>query len=170
MGCGDRVNAPAPWPARQRTGGTPFAFIVDRKPNCQIALEVRNADAHPVLTLHKPWFRMTVTVTDAGGHPRGTISKQIRVGKARFSLTDATGQLLGSVLAENWRAKDFSVRDPMDQEVARVTKKWEGFARAIFTDADNYVVELPETLREPLRSLAIASALSIDTIMKQKDY
>jgi uncharacterized protein YxjI len=72
------------------------------------------------------------------------------------------------VRAENWRAKDFSVRDGGGQQVARVTKKWAGL-RELFTDADTYVVEVSPAAVDPLRSLAVASCLVIDTIMKQKD-
>ena len=135
-----------------------------------VTLEVRDGSGQPVLTLHKPWFRMKVAVTGANGTVLGEIGKRIRVGKARFSLRDMTGQEVGAVIAENWRAKDFRIEDRNGQEVARVTKKWEGFAKAIFTDADNYVVTLPPGLQEPLRSLSLGAALAIDTIMKQKDY
>ena len=68
---------------------------------------------------------------------------------------------------ENWRAKDFSVRDGAGQELARVTKRWAGL-RELFTDADTYVVEVQPTTAEPLRSLAVASCLVIDVVMKQK--
>jgi hypothetical protein len=39
----------------------------------------------------------------------------------------------------------------------------------MFTDSDNYVVQIYPGTAEPLRSLAIASCLTIDTIMKQND-
>jgi uncharacterized protein YxjI len=72
------------------------------------------------------------------------------------------------VRAEDWRAKDFSVRDGAGQELARVTKRWAGL-RELFTDADTYVVEVQPTTAEPLRSQA-GSCLVIDVVMKQKDY
>ena len=52
--------------------------------------------------------------------------------------------------------------------LAEVNKKWAGL-RELFTDADTYVVQVHPDTAEPLRSLAIASCLTIDTIMKQKD-
>jgi hypothetical protein len=45
-----------------------------------------------------------------------------------------------------------------------------GGLRELFTDADTYVVEVQPTTAEPLRSLAVASCLVIDVVMKQKDY
>ncbi|SBW29090.1 hypothetical protein FDG2_6423 [Candidatus Protofrankia californiensis] len=48
-----------------------------------------------------------------------------------------------------------------------MTKTWEGLARTLFTTADNYVVQIHRPLTDPLRSLVVASALTIDTALKQ---
>lgn len=135
-----------------------------------VTLELREADGAPTLIMRKPWFRMTVDVARGDGSPLGSIRKQIRIGKARFSLTDAGGRELGEVRAQNWRAKDFSMVDQNGQQVARVTKQWRGIAREVFTDADTYVVQLEPSATEPLRELALAAALAVDVVMKQKDY
>jgi uncharacterized protein YxjI len=132
-----------------------------------ITLEIRGP-AGPELLVQKPWFTWKCQVTRADGLPLGQITKQIRLGKARFTLLDPGGAQLGEVRAENWRAKDFSVRDGAGRELARVTKRWAGL-RELFTDADTYVVEVRPDAADPLRSLAVASCLVIDVIMKQKD-
>ena len=103
------------------------------------------------------------------GQPLGQITKQVRLGKARFTLLDPRGAQLGEVRAHNWRAKDFSVFDGAGQAIARVTKRWAGL-RELFTDADTYVVEVSPSAVDPLRSLAVATCLVIDVVMKQKDY
>jgi hypothetical protein len=56
-------------------------------------------------------------------------------GKIRFDLV-ADGQLVGAIQAENWRAWNFAITDAAGTEVARITKKWEGLARTLFTTAD----------------------------------
>lgn len=133
-----------------------------------VHLEVTDAGGQPVLLLEKPWFRWSVRVTRPDGSPVGEITKQLRLGKARFALTGPGGAALGEVRARNWRAKDFSVLDVGGNQVAEVNKKWAGL-RELFSDADNYVVQIHPDTAEPLRSLAVASCLTIDTIMKQKD-
>ena len=50
-----------------------------------------------------------------------------------------------------------------------MTKRWAGL-RELFTDADTYVVEVSPYAVDPLRSLAVATCLVIDVVMKQKDY
>lgn len=121
-----------------------------------------------VLRLHKPWFRWAVRVQGPDGAAIGTITKQVRLGKARFRLAGPDGAQLGEVRARNWRARDFSVLDADGDPVADVSKRWRGLVTEAFTDADTYVVELA-TSREPLRSLALAASLSIDVVMKEKD-
>jgi hypothetical protein len=121
------------------------------------------------LVVHKPWFTWRCQVLRPDGQPLGEITKQVRLGRARFALLDPRGARLGEVRAHNWRAKDFSVLDAAGQAIARVTKRWAGL-RELFTDADTYVVEVSPAAVDPLRSLAVATCLVIDVVMKQKDY
>ena len=134
-----------------------------------ITLHILGPGALPELIVHKPWFTWRCQVSRPDGQPLGQIIKQIRLGKARFTLLDPRGAQLGEVRAHNWRAKDFSVLDGAGQPIARVTKKWAGL-RELFTDADTYVVEVSLAAADPLRSLAVATCLVIDVVMKQKDY
>ncbi|MBJ7509274.1 MAG: scramblase, partial [Ilumatobacteraceae bacterium] len=67
----------------------------------------------------------------------------------------------------NWRAWNFRIEDASGTEVARITKKFEGIAKTLFTTADNYVLNIHRPLEQPLISLVVAAALSIDTALKQ---
>ena len=134
-----------------------------------ITLHILGPGTVPELVVHKPWFTWRCQVTRPDGQPLGEITKQVRLGRARFTLLDPRGAQLGEVRARNWRAKDFSVLDGGGQPIARVTKRWAGL-RELFTDADTYVVEVSPSAVDPLRSLAVATCLVIDVVMKQKDY
>ena len=134
-----------------------------------ITLHILGPGTVPELIVHKPWFTWRCQVARPDGQPVGQITKQVRLGRARFTLLDPRGAQLGEVWAHNWRAKDFSVLDGAGQPIARVTKRWAGL-RELFTDADTYVVEVSPSAVDPLRSLAVATCLVIDVVMKQKDY
>jgi uncharacterized protein YxjI len=134
-----------------------------------IALHILGPGAMTELVVHKPWFTWRCQVVRPDGLALGEITKQVRLGKARFTLLDPRGARLGEVRAHNWRAKDFSVLDGAGQPIARVTKRWAGL-RELFTDADSYVIEVSPYAVDPLRSLAVATCLVIDVVMKQKDY
>ena len=112
------------------------------------------------------FMKSRVIIQNAYGQEIGQIIQQNVFGKIRFAI-ESGGQTVGSINAENWRAWDFNIRDAGEREIGRVTKTWAGFARAVFTTADNYVVQMDPSLTEPLRSVAIASALAIDTALKQ---
>jgi uncharacterized protein YxjI len=131
-------------------------------------LEVVDMAGRPLLALTRPAkvFRSTIHVRDAAGAEIGRISQENMVGKIRFRL-EADGQAIGSVNAENWRAWNFNIKDEGGSEVARITKTWEGLAKTMLTTADNYVVQIHRPLDEPLRSLVVAAALSVDTALKQ---
>ena len=132
-------------------------------------LEVRDARG-PVLVLTRPAkvVRSRVVVQQPDGAPIGEIIQANVFGRIRFDLV-ANGTVVGAIQAENWRAWDFAITDAAGVEVARITKKWEGLARTLFTTADRYVVLVHFRLPEPLASMVIASALTVDTALKQDD-
>lgn len=131
-------------------------------------LEVTDASGATQLTLTRPRkvFKSTIVVQRAGGTEVGRVVQENIVGKIRFGL-EAGGRRVGAIQGENWRAWNFSIKDEADAEVARITKTWEGLARTVFTTADHYVVQIHKELPEPLRSLVVASALCVDTALKQ---
>ncbi len=131
-------------------------------------LQVCDMGGNVLVQLTRPAkvFKSTVVVTDANGAEIGRIVQQNVIGKIHFGL-ESGGHSYGSIHAENWRAWNFSVQNHEGREVARVTKTFEGVAKTLFTTADNYVVQFHEPLVDPLRTLVVASALSIDTALKQ---
>jgi uncharacterized protein YxjI len=158
----------------EQVGQSAFTFaarlLSDLDVALPVSLAVNDAEGNLVLALRKPWFRYAVAVTRGDGTKIGEVNKRIRLGKAQFTVLDADDQPLGEFKAENWRARDFRLQDTSGTEVARVTKQWRGLGTELFTDADSYAVTFPPTTGEPMRSLALAAALSVDLTMKQKDY
>jgi uncharacterized protein YxjI len=121
-----------------------------------------------VLTRPRKIIKSKFELTRPDGSTVGEIVQKKRMGKIRFSL-EADGKEVGMMNAENWRAWNFNVQDASGQEVARITKTWEGLLKTAFTTADNYVVQIHRPLEEPLRSLVVAAALCVDTALKQDD-
>jgi hypothetical protein len=111
-------------------------------------------------------MKSTVVVSDANDAEIGRIVQDNVFGKIHFTL-QAGGHTYGAIRAENWRAWNFRIEDHTGNEVARITKTWEGVAKTLFTTADNYVVQFHQQLPQPLLSLVVASALSVDTALKQ---
>ncbi|MFD9540036.1 phospholipid scramblase-related protein [Streptomyces sp. NPDC060022] len=131
-------------------------------------LEIRDAYGQPQLLLTRPakFIKSRVVVQRPDGQPVGEIVQQNAIGKINFAMM-VNGQKVGAIKAENWRAWNFAIVDHNDAEIARITKTWEGLAKTMFTTADNYVLQIHYQLPEPLLSLVVATALTVDTALKQ---
>jgi len=131
-------------------------------------LQVVDMSGQPLLALTRPakLVKSRIIVQDAAGNEVGQIVQQNAFGKIRFAMQSG-GNTYGSINAENWRAWNFSIKDHAEQEIARITKTWEGLAKTMFTTADNYVVQIHRPLEDPMRSLVVAAAVSVDTALKQ---
>ena len=131
-------------------------------------LEVTDNAANVVLRITPPAkvLKSTVIVSDANDQEIGRIVQENAIGKINFSL-QAGGYTYGAIKAENWRAWNFRIEDHSGNEIARITKTFEGIAKTMFTTADNYVVQIHAQIPQPLNSLVVAAALSVDTALKQ---
>lgn len=131
-------------------------------------LEVRDASGVPQLLLVRPakLVKSRVVVERPGVGEIGRLVQENVLGKIRFGLHSG-GRQVGQLNAENWRAWDFQVLDDAGTEVARIRKTFEGVGKMLFTTADDYVVQIHRPLQDPLLSLVVASALTVDTALKQ---
>ncbi|MFN2540306.1 MAG: phospholipid scramblase-related protein [Mycobacteriales bacterium] len=131
-------------------------------------LEVRDMSATPILHITRPakFIKSKVIVEKPGVGEVGRLVQQNAIGKIRFGLMAGDRQV-GELRAENWRAWDFAIVNEAGTEVARIKKTFEGLAKTMFTTADNYVVRIHQKLEDPLLSLVVASALTVDTALKQ---
>jgi uncharacterized protein YxjI len=131
-------------------------------------LQVVDMAGNILLSVTRPAkvVKSRVLIADGAGRDIGEIVQENVFGKIRFGFV-AGGQQIGGIYAENWRAWNFSIKDSSDTEVARITKTFEGVAKTLFTTADNYVLQIHRPLVDPLRQLVVASALTIDTALKQ---
>lgn len=131
-------------------------------------LDIVDANHNFVMRVTRPakMMKSKVIVQNAQLQEIGQVVQKNLMGKINFDLV-ANGQVYGAIKGENWRAWNFRIEDHTGTEVARITKTWEGIAKA-FTTADNYVIHIHRPLEDPLRSLVVASSLSVDLALKQQ--
>ena len=122
-----------------------------------------------ILELSRPAkiFKSRILVRDGNGQQIGQIVQKNVFGKIRFDLEAAGGQPVGQIRAENWRAWNFAIVDENEREIARITKKFVGVAKALFTPADNYIVDIDRSVEGQKRLFVLASATAVDTALKQ---
>lgn len=131
-------------------------------------LEVTDARGAVLLRLTRPrkFIKSSVIVSDGNDNELGRVVQENMVGKIRFGLM-VGDQRVGGIFGENWRAWNFRIENAAGDEVARITKTFEGVLKTMYTTADNYVVQIHQRQPEPVNSLIVASALSVDTALKQ---
>ncbi|WP_062992680.1 phospholipid scramblase-related protein [Nocardia anaemiae] len=131
-------------------------------------LEVRDASENLLLSLVRPRkvFKSRVVVEGSAGQSIGLIIQENWWGAKRFAML-VDGERVGTIHADGLLGpRIFSIVDAGGGEIARITRTTQGLHRAI-TSAEKYVVEIHDHLREPIASLVLASALSINTALMQ---
>lgn len=146
------------------------AFALRPAGNRTRRLQIVDLNGQLLMTLTRPaqTFRSTVFVRDPSGVEIGKIVQKSTgvVRKVRFVL-EAGGKPLGTLNGEDRGDWDFSVLDKGGTEVARIARTLKGLTNLGVVKTDTYVVQIPQPSPEPLRSLVIAAALVIDTVLRQ---
>lgn len=132
-----------------------------------------------------------VQVTDAAGNLVVQVTRGISVWRSKVQVFDGYGQSLGSFrqkmlsiggafqvlnndgqevckLQGKWTGWEFSFTAG-GVELARVTKKWSGVGKEMFTTADNYVLDIDESIapESDAHKLIIAAVMCIDKVLKE---
>jgi Protein of unknown function (DUF2510) len=122
-----------------------------------------------LLTLIRPIAapKSLVEVRDSKGRDAGRIVEQNpRSGETTYAFLGPSGQFVGDLQAENWVAWDLRIFDNRSRTVATITRDWDGLDLASFPRPDDYVVRLAQPLHEPLRTLVVACALSLEIAVR----
>jgi len=71
-------------------------------------------------------------------------------------------------LRGKWTSWEFSFQRE-GLEFARVSKKWAGMGKELFTTADNYVLQINDDVpaNHPIRTLVMAAVMCIDLVLKE---
>ena len=139
-------------------------------------LHIFDVQGNVVLELARPSqvvkLRSRLIVRDGNGHDVGEIVEQ-KAFSDPFSL-ESGGTPCGSIVRLSEADADYSIRDVLGTEVARITETYDkshvrALAKIVLTSANNYLVEVHRPLDDPLRSLVVAAALAVDLAFNQDD-
>jgi len=119
------------------------------------------------ITRGTTFIRSNVTVLDGKDQKVGGFSQKLMSIGGKFDVLDENDQILCS-LKGNWTGWDFRFVVG-DSEFAHVTKKWSGMGKEFFTSADNYVLEISDSVPPDsrVRLLILAAVLCIDMVLKE---
>ena len=114
-------------------------------------------------------FRARISVTDQVGREIGRFrSKAFSLGGG-FWVLDPQDNRVAEVKGD-WKGWNFRFLTEDGQELGKVTKKWAGIGKELFTSADNYMIALDETRKLPpdTSALLLAAGIAIDTVYKER--
>lgn len=126
-------------------------------------------EARLMFSIHRgvALFKSRVTVQDATGRMIGILrSKFFSLGGA-FRVYDALGTEVALVKGD-WKGWNFRFLNNAGIEIGKITKKWSGIGKEMFTSADNYIISLNEEPERTTAILLLAAGLAVDTVYKEK--
>ncbi len=132
-------------------------------------IRVRTPDGRPVVRVTRgvTFFRSQVRVYGQKDEEIGGFRQRLWSVGGKFDVLDLDGQVVCS-LKGKWTGWEFTfVRDGL--ELARVTKKWAGLGKELFTTADNYMLSISPDVppNSTIRRLILAAVMCIDMVLKE---
>ena len=132
------------------------------------SLEVRSTDGQLQATISKGWsfMRPEVAITDSKNQRVGSIEKKLSLGRSNFKILDSGGSQIAGIKGSlaSW---DFEIKDMKGSQLGKISKKWAGLAKEIFTTQDKYNVHIDSKLTQQDNRISIlVSAIAIDMILK----
>jgi uncharacterized protein YxjI len=145
-----------------------FRFT-DYKRMTPFHVEVRTPDGQPVLSVRRgiSVFLSKVQVFDEHEELVGGFKQKLFSIGGAFNVLDANDQVV-CALKGKWTGWNFRFLAG-DNELAHVSKKWTGVGKELFTSADNYILQIADTVPpdNSVRILILAAVLCIDMVLKE---
>lgn len=145
-----------------------FRFT-DYKRATPFDIEIKTADGRKVLTVKRgiSIFLSNVEVFDENDILVGHFKQKFFTIGGKFDVLDASDNVVCS-LKGKWTSWNFDfIRDEF--KLAHVSKKWAGIGREMFTSADNYMLEIDNSVpqNDSVRLLILAAVMCIDMVLKE---
>ena len=115
-------------------------------------------------SFHHPFrfYFERLEVTGRNGEKIGAVQRRFSILTKRFDVEDSNGQVVMTVASPFWRIWTFRFL-MAGRELAVISKRWSGFGKELFLDADNFVLQYSDpTLNPKLKVLLLGAAIFID--------
>lgn len=138
------------------------SFLKGKRP---FTLGLNTTAGERALTLRRPFrfWLSRMTVEDAGGRVIGSVRQRFRLFTRAYDVLDAAGHVVASLEGPFFKPWTFHILVD-GREAGRVAKRWSGFGKELFTDADNFGVQLSPALSAAVRPLLLAAVFLVDFV------
>ena len=132
-------------------------------------IQIRTPDGNQLIRITRgiSVFLSNVKVLDDHNQLIGGFKQKLFSIGGSFNVLDANDNPI-CLLKGKWTGWNFTFMTG-ETEIAHVTKKWAGIGKELFTSADNYVLEISESVPTDnvLRQLILAAVMCIDMVLKE---
>jgi len=148
---------------------TKLLRFTDYKRLTPFEVQIRTPDGQLVVTVRRGFtlFVSSVDVLDEQNRRIGGFKQKFFAFFDKFTVVGADDQPL-CVLRGKWTSWEFTFMAGENQ-LAKVSKKWAGLGKELFTSADNYMLEVSDSVPpdHPVRQLILAAVMCIDLVLKE---
>lgn len=148
---------------------TKMLRFTDYKRMTPFHIEIKTPDGKTLIQIKRgvSIFLSKVQVLDGEGVLIGGFKQKLFSLGGAFNVLDATGHEICH-LQGKWTGWDFHFMQGQN-ELAHVSKKWAGIGKELFTSADNYILEVKDSVPAgaPVRKLILAAVMCIDMVLKE---
>ena len=148
---------------------TKMLRFTDYKRMTPFNVEIKTPSGAKVLTVKRgiSIILSTVEVFDENDVLVGSFKQKLFSIGGKFNVLDPNENVLCK-LQGKWTSWDFKFVNE-NKEFGHVSKKWAGLGKEMFTTADNYMLEINESVPkdDPLRTLILGAVICIDMVLKE---
>ncbi|MCI9846322.1 phospholipid scramblase family protein [Flavobacterium pectinovorum] len=148
---------------------TKILRFTDYKRATPFNVEITTASGEKLISVKRgiAIFRSTVEIFDEKDRLIGTFKQKFFSIGGKFEILDKNEKPVAT-LQGKWTGWDFKFTHE-NKQLAQVNKKWAGLGKEFFTSADNYILQIEETVPadSTLRQLILAAVMCIDMVLKE---
>lgn len=128
-------------------------------------IRILDPQGQTVLEVRRPFkfYFHRAEVRDASGNLLGAIQRRWSWMRRIYAVLDPSGQEVFKLFGPILHPWTFQVRQN-DRQIGKITKKWSGLGKEMFTKADNFAAMFPAALDTPLKSLLLGAVFLIDFV------
>ncbi len=132
-------------------------------------LEIASVTGEKIVSMKRgiTFFRSDVQVFNEKEQLIGLFKQKFWSVGGKLEVTDEKGKPV-CLLQGKWTGWNFKLTHD-NKELADVSKKWNGLGKELFTTADNYILQIHDTVPQDHkdRKLILAAVLCIDMVLKE---
>jgi len=132
-------------------------------------IHILSSQGSPILKLTRPFrfFLHELNISDSRGRLLGMIKQKFSLLSRKFIIKDFTGREIYKIHGPLLHPWTFRILKN-GQEVGKISKKWSGLGKELFTDADNFNIVFPPDIDVNQKSILLGALFLIDMLFFEK--